>query len=503
MMIFPSTVDAPTAPTAPALAPGCSNMPPPTTPAAVRPAAPAALRAIQPPPFAHLVPRPLNLAPAVAPGGGLVGPPAPALQPVPAQVPLPVPVVAAGAGPVVEVNQPHVDLAAYLVSVVHSWSEFPAARTGRGRPPTSKKTQVTKSDRMRVETMTRVEFATAALSVHDLEDQFSASPIRGFPFKMWYTGSRGGKSTAPTIEDDAEFALILDQLKLSKKTPSEITVFISFDTDTMDAFRNRKRARDIDLIPADAGPGTKVPRLGDLDAGTLLHGDFILKLKQTHSCEEHRGEHGEVGYCYVWPNGQHLGLNNRRFAMWAAAMAAGEATRHAPPNAAEFDGNQGNGTVAPKPRGRVPAAAAQVPAPSSSSDASSLLVAAMIPLLTSLTQSAMGSAHAAPPPDPRPAPEPVPRAPVQAPAPTPALPEVKFTEAHILDCILAFKEESGIDLGDKVAALQHRDLTPDLIREVPLEHLATVLGVSEGKAIKYHIFCRHWVHGVRLKQKAE
>jgi hypothetical protein len=78
----------------------------------------------------------------------------------------------------------------YLVSVFHHYSEPPAPPTGRGRPPGPKKSHVVKSDRMRLDTMTRHEVATACLSVHNLEDEYRASKVSGFKFKMWWTGSR-------------------------------------------------------------------------------------------------------------------------------------------------------------------------------------------------------------------------------------------------------------------------------------------------------------------------
>lgn len=47
-----------------------------------------------------------------------------------------------------------------------------------------------------------------------------------------------------------------------------------------------------------------------------------MMLKRTHPCEVHRGEHGQPGYCYVFPDGEHLGLQARRLAVWAAAMVS-------------------------------------------------------------------------------------------------------------------------------------------------------------------------------------
>lgn len=47
----------------------------------------------------------------------------------------------------------------------------------------------------------------------------------------------GGKSAAATIETDAEYELLRAQLLASKRNAKDITVFVSFDTDEMDAFR--------------------------------------------------------------------------------------------------------------------------------------------------------------------------------------------------------------------------------------------------------------------------
>lgn len=55
-----------------------------------------------------------------------------------------------------------------------------------------------------------------------------------------------------------------------------------------------------------------------------LHGSIILQLKAKWTCEKHGGEHGEHGYCYVSPTGEHVGLNNRKLKIWAAAIVGGK-----------------------------------------------------------------------------------------------------------------------------------------------------------------------------------
>ncbi|KAG8685087.1 hypothetical protein FRC09_014970 [Ceratobasidium sp. 395] len=492
-----------------------------STPLVFDPEARAAIiaRGVQPPPFARLVPQVPNtsclfyavtcseLVLAMIDGAATMPASSNTLQTQPLVVaPAPAKPVNVEQGPNVNESQRNDDpLLNYIVTVSCLMTETTAART-RGRPPTTKKTQSTRMSKdIRVDTMGRFEIFNAALALHELNDQFKASKDHCPGFKMWFTGINGGKNTAPTISDDKDLALLVGQLAASKKKPDEITVFILFDVDDLDAYRVRKR----------------VPRLGDMDINTVLHGDFVLKLKAQHKCEEHRGEHGEPGYCYVWPNGQHLGLNHRRLTMWAAAMAAGEATRHAPPNVPEFDGPQGSGTVTVKQRGRVTAVPAPAPAPvpsTSASDATSVLIAAMVPLLTSLTQSVVDQstkASTATPDTPK-----VPNPPADPPAnpPPPPVPTAAATQAHngsclglpyvfshnhTQDCVIAFKAESGIDVTEKLGALEHRDLTTDLLLEVPYDHLGGLLGLTEGKAIKFQIFCRHWVHNFKANILAE
>ncbi|QRV78748.1 hypothetical protein RhiJN_12360 [Ceratobasidium sp. AG-Ba] len=400
----------------------------------------------------------------------------------------------------------------YMVMVSCLATEVTAART-RGRPPVSKKTQLSRMSKdIYVDKLSRCELFNAVLALHELDDKYVAMKDRTPPFKMWFTGSSGGKASAPTILSDKDRDLVVSQLAASKKKPEEITVFISFDVDDLDAYRVRKRTRDDDM----AGPiGTKVPRLGDMDPTTMLHGDFILMLKAQHKCEEHCGEHGEPGHCYVWPNGQHLGLNNRRLAMWSAAMAAGEATRHAPPNVPEFDGPQGSGIVTVKHRGRVTAAPPVPPSSISASDATSVLIAAMVPLLTSLTQSVFQKSTTsptvtttsdapAPPPNPPSGPPSTSTSPPVHNHDGPCLDiPFMFSHDHTCDCIAGFKAESGIDLSEKLDGLKHRELTPDLLLEVPHDHLSRLFGISEGKTIMFQIYCRRWVHNFKAALLAE
>jgi hypothetical protein len=51
-----------------------------------------------------------------------------------------------------------------------------------------------------------------------------------------------------------------------------------------------------------------------------LHGVHAQHIKNEWPCQQHLGENGRPGACYVTPDGNHIGLNIRRLAAWAAAM---------------------------------------------------------------------------------------------------------------------------------------------------------------------------------------
>jgi hypothetical protein len=43
-------------------------------------------------------------------------------------------------------------------------------------------------------------------------------------------------------------------------------------------------------------------------------------IKNEWQCQQHLGENGRPGACYITPSGKHVGLNIRHLAAWAAAM---------------------------------------------------------------------------------------------------------------------------------------------------------------------------------------
>jgi len=64
----------------------------------------------------------------------------------------------------------------------------------------------------------------------------------------------------------------------------------------------------------------QVPRIGLFSEEAQLHGAIIVSLKQKWPCDLHQGENGDSGFCFVGPDGSHIGLNHRKLKIWAAAI---------------------------------------------------------------------------------------------------------------------------------------------------------------------------------------
>jgi hypothetical protein len=121
-----------------------------------------------------------------------------------------------------------------------------------------KKTRMIKTDHIRIDAITRVDFIQAFLRIHELSDQYSPSAHTGPEFKIWWTGSRyasrtfhlmssdmvmttcsGGKTGASTVDNDHDFTIARDALL--KKRMATCNVSVEFDLDAMEGFRTRKR----------------------------------------------------------------------------------------------------------------------------------------------------------------------------------------------------------------------------------------------------------------------
>jgi hypothetical protein len=66
----------------------------------------------------------------------------------------------------------------------------------------------------------------------------------------------------------------------------------------------------------------QVPRVDLFSEQAQLHGAIIVQLKTKWPCAEHQGKNGGGGHCYIAHNGDHVGLNNHRFKIWASAIVS-------------------------------------------------------------------------------------------------------------------------------------------------------------------------------------
>ncbi|KAL6303693.1 hypothetical protein BKA93DRAFT_817976 [Sparassis latifolia] len=321
-------------------------------------------------------------------------------------------------------------------------------------------------------------FIQAFLAVHDLADQFSPGVHSGPNFKLWWTGSSGGKTQAPTIENDHQFEVALGAL-LKKSKGCQVSV--EFNTDLMGGFRIRKLVplanSNLSTVEDELLYGTKVPHVESFSEQVQLH-----------------------GYCYIMPNGEHVGLNSCKLKSWASAIAAVDATKHMPPHTIDFDGaHNGRNSVASS-RGRTgphsgvmqPSSASFIqPSSSSFTDPTALLIAAMLPLIVELSRKHGRS--------PSPMHAPPPCTPTRSRVMPPVFSPMPGRGAELRSCLSAFAEAKGIDLTACENDLLVLEFTPDVISEVSCARLCEVTGAVEGKVVKLQTFCKGW--SARLEKK--
>lgn len=72
------------------------------------------------------------------------------------------------------------------------------------------------------------------------------------------------------------------------------------------------------------------------------------------------------------------------------------------------------------------------------------------------------------------------------------------TEIH--SCLSAFLDSQGIDLRGSEDVLSMLELTPDIIGDVPVLRLCSLLDVVEGRAMKFQSFSRDWSERLKYKK---
>ncbi|GBE82416.1 hypothetical protein SCP_0408000 [Sparassis crispa] len=384
----------------------------------------------------------------------------------------------------------HLVLVTMLFNVVE---RVPSACGGRMQVQTRKDKSTKCRNILITDKTSRASFIKAILAVHELADQYAPGPHQGPGFKMWWTGSNGGKTSAATIEMDDEFKVAITALLKCSK--GSCNVGVEFDTALMEPFRVRKRPLPVEDSEDELIYGTKVPRIDQFTDEAQLHGDIILELKKKWICQDHKGEHGEVGHCYVMPQAEHLELNNRKLKAWAAAIAARDCTKHQPPQTVEFDVLWDDCLVSAKPRGRLGPRAVDTPSPMatvSMLDPASMLMMAITPLVMNLLDRQGASTSS-----------------------TPQVAQSSSGHHHLLllsgaslpnhgeelvFCLRDFKTVTNVDILNVEDVFKTNAITPSIIREMPVQRLCELSGVLEGHMWQFQSFCKEWCDYVKERR---
>ncbi|KAG6846921.1 hypothetical protein H0H93_011079 [Arthromyces matolae] len=343
---------------------------------------------------------------------------------------------------------------------------------------------------IKMENISRTEFIKQFLSVFNLATHFSPGVHSGPDFKFWFTGIN--KTGAATIQTDHDFDVVAKAL-LSKDRRGRCQVNVEFDIDTMDGFRIKQPAQLSTTSQTSSNEeellyGTRVPSLENYSVTTQLHGQWIKQLKEKYPCASHTGEHGENGFCFVTGGGKHIGLNNRRLKAWAAAIAAGDATKSMPPNIPEFDGARDGGDGAPRTRGRTGPFSTSSSSASGPVDQSTLLFSALI---ASLQRGRSRSRS------PRPS-TPVKRRREE----TMVFSSPPEAGTEIEACLRDFAKDKAIDMIGAGSTLRDLELTPDIIPQVPVARLCEITEAHEGRVLKLQQFCTQWQTRYEAKLEA-
>lgn len=115
-------------------------------------------------------------------------------------------------------------------------------------------------------------------------------------------------------------------------------------------------------------------------------------------------------------------------------------------------------------------------------------MAAIIPLLTTLSQKRPRS----PSPSRRTLVPPSPSTPRRTHLGSLPLSPLPARGSELQTCLSDFLEAYGIDLAAYEDTLMQRELTPDIIPDISVDHLCTITGAVEGRIRKFQAYCKVW-----------
>lgn len=170
-------------------------------------------------------------------------------------------------------------------------------------------------------------------------------------------------------------------------------------------------------------------------------------------------------------------------------QAAGEATKHEPPNSTSFDGARDGRLLQTKARGRSGPNAAAQPQMGVSAESVVQIMAALAPAWAAVNRKRGLSDAALLTPPSRPVAK---RAKVLSPLPK--------HEQELHACLEDFSKAHGIDLTMHEAALTDDDYTPDIISDIDDMRLRDMFKVTNGIVLKFKKFCREWFSRYEVKK---
>ena len=164
-----------------------------------------------------------------------------------------------------------------------------------------------------------------------------------------------------------------------------------------------------------------------------------------------------------------------------------------PPNVSEFDGSCDGCLPGPRPRGHAGPGQSTV-TPNQQFGDMMQFISGLLPLLGTMPCKRACSESLSPV-------RRNPVTPVQKAHVSPSLSPVPAADSELQSCLSDFVAVKGIDLTVSEEALMALNLMPDIIPEVPVQHLCDITHAMEGQALKLHVFCHGW--NAHLEEKKE
>ncbi|GBE89883.1 hypothetical protein SCP_1702090 [Sparassis crispa] len=380
----------------------------------------------------------------------------------------------------------------------------------------------TLTEKVTVLALSRMEFIRVVLSAHGLENFYLPGLLNGPGMKVHWKGSSGGKTKAPMIHMDNDWKVLLQQLEVTR--PNQVhTVFVDFDLDTMEGYKNRKHplspfSLDSQFNAAELSYGTHVPNAALYSPEQRAQAAMVDDIKAAWQCMQH-------GTCYINTAQEHIQMNKFRLKQWCAAIAANASSAKEPPPDSLISEWTGKTVMAAKPCGRcgpnVVTSGSGFDDPGSSSETTTnLLISTLGFLVTMMAQNntKQNMPVSIPPTILAPAPLPLDSG-------GPASLSVSSTAASVSDtaaaggevtaharghtasspppiveeelvhCLEAFGRAKKIPLGiiDMVLGkLFELSYSPDLLTEVSVERLKELTELPEGQVYALKKFAGEW-----------